>query len=152
MERLACGAGCLFPQCASDPARLLPSNLLVIWLLSRLLPQMWVSDLLWPFDVMECAADTRSQLFSKSLYNKTDFIGTEEADLVGLADFFDAHMCLPNSMVANFQFIRTLKHEFSRWRLVLVVVNDGNHIWLIKCVHDHVTDHKYEYTTRIVKV
>ena len=39
----------------TDPAPLPASDLLVDWLLSRPLPQLYVADLLWPSDVKDAS-------------------------------------------------------------------------------------------------
>ena len=53
LESLACVAGCWLPEGVPDSAPLPASDLLVYWLLSRLLPQLFVADLLWPSDVKD---------------------------------------------------------------------------------------------------
>ena len=52
-QGLACGAGCWLPEGVSDPAPLTPQYLLGHWLLSRSLPQIFISDLLLPLDFVD---------------------------------------------------------------------------------------------------
>ena len=52
-QGLVCGAGCWLPEGLSDPAPLPPQYLLGHWFLSRLLPQIFILDLLLPSDLVD---------------------------------------------------------------------------------------------------
>ena len=52
-QGLACGAGCWLPEGVSDPAPLPPQYLIGHWLLSRSLPQIFISDLFLPLDFVD---------------------------------------------------------------------------------------------------